>query len=142
MSGIFGESLFGVSGLGQTTPSSTHAPDMTFSLTDPDVAAMQTTPPPSGSKTGGGAAYMPPAPLMSGGKSGGGAAYMPPAPTPAVDPATYAATPTSNNTTLYVVGGVAVVGLLAVLLMSGKRRGGTVTANRGKRGRRSRLRSR
>ena len=47
-----------------------------------------------------------------------------------------------GNSTVYIVGGVAVVGLLAVLLM-GRGRRGTVTANkRGKRGRRSRLRSR
>lgn len=131
MAGIFGGHLFEGPGMGQTTPSST--PDMTFSLTDPDVAAGQGLTVP-GDKSGGDA-YMPP----SSGKSVSDQAYMPPAST-AVDPATYAPAPTSNNTTLYVVGGVAVVGLLAVLLMSGKRRGGTVTANRGKRGRRSRHR--
>ncbi len=132
MAGIFGGHLFDGQGMGQTTTPST--PDMTFSLTDPDVAAGQGLTVPGGKS--GGAAYMPP----SSGKSASAApAYMPPAST-AIDPATYAPAPTSNNTTLYVVGGVAVVGLLAVLLMSGKRRGGTVTVNRGKRGRRSRHR--
>ena len=125
MAGIFGGHLF--DGLGQTTTATTPLPD---AASDELISTLATT---GGSstapKTGGGTAYMP-APSKSG--SAMSTAYMPPSPT-------YAA-PASDNTVLYVVGGVAAVGLLAVIMMSGGRRGGTVTANRGKRGRRSRHR--
>lgn len=131
MAGIFGGNLF--RGMGQTSP------DMTFSLTDPDVAAMQTGSPTTTTKSG--AAYMPltqVAPTPKGMPAvDQGQAYMPgPTTSSAMSPV---APPASDNTMLYVVGGVAAVGVLAVLMMT-SRRGGTVKANAGKRGRRSRPR--
>lgn len=123
MAGIFGGHLFRP-GMGQT--------DMQFSLDDPDVQMVNSG---AGGKTGGGSAYIPP----TGGKTGSSQAYIPPdassyMPSSAIAPAAGA------NTMIYVVGGVAVVGLLAVMMMGG--RGGRVQSNRGRRGRRSRRRGR
>ncbi len=110
--GIFGTNLFAGTGLGQAQASD-------FS----DIAALAQEAVPKASST-------------TTGKASGEPAYLPAATTPG-----YTALPASDNTILYVVGGVAVVGLLAaMMLMGGKRR--SVTSNRGRRGRRSRRRGR
>lgn len=102
------------------------APDMVFSLTDPDVAAMQTVPAPTTaattpSSTAGKTTSSAPAPSASGGKSGGGiiTSWTPqPAGTP-ITSAAYAATPPSGGAPHWlpwaIGGGVAVIGLGLIL---------------------------
>jgi hypothetical protein len=129
MSGIFGGTLFSGEGLGQ-------AADMTITQAEADAYAGGKSG--SGGGKSGGGAYMPPG---GGGKAPATTAYMPGAPAPTFDTSAYPlATPAADNTMLYVGGAVvAVAALAAVVLMSGGRRG-TVTANRGRKGRRSRSR--
>lgn len=97
------------------------APDMVFSLTDPDVSAMQTVPTPTTTapapSTGGKTTS---APAPTGGKSGGIITSW--APQPAGTPitsATYAATPPSGGMPHWlpwaIGGGVAVLGLGFIL---------------------------
>lgn len=131
MAGIFGGHLFQGQGLGQTTA----AEDAEFNAT---IASLATPTTGSGTSTGsktGGAAYLPGVP--STGSKTGGAAYIPGTTTSAV-PVPVAAP--NDNTTLYVVGGVAALGILGIIMMSNRR--GTVAANRGRRARRSRARGR
>lgn len=124
MSGLFTGNLFnGSGGLGQADYS--------------DIAAVARDA--VGPAKSGGAAYMPGADKGDGGGQQQG--YLPtPTPGAATDMSLYAP-PATDYTLAYVAGGVAVVGVLGYILMRGGGRR-PVTSNRGKRGRRSRLRSR
>lgn len=111
MAGLFSGDLF--QGLGQ---------DMTFSLDDPDVAAA--------ARSGG-------APTLTSLVSKGTAPVAPSKgavipQSSAYSQATpmYVPPPARDNTMIYAIGGLAVVGLLGAMAMSGPRR---VTSNKGRR---------
>jgi hypothetical protein len=122
MAGIFSGNVFG---LGQTTASE----DAEFSslisgyasrppsATSTTITSGGRIPTPTTSTSGGkSGTTTTPTTSTSGGKSGGSAPVMSVGPT--VGPTSSAPT---NNTVLYVVGGVAVIGVIAALLMASRR---------------------
>lgn len=120
--GIFSGNIFGGGpGLGQTTSTSTSTTTPTLPEAAPDSLISQLA-------TGGGSKST----TSSGGKSVSSS----------FDTSSLPVAPGATNYTPWIIGGVAIVGVLgAVMLMSG-RRGGTVAANRRRRVRRNRRRSR
>ncbi len=124
--GIFSGNIFGGSGMGQTTSTST-TPALPDAAPDSLFAELATG-------SGGGSKTTT--------TSGGGGKSVSSSFDTSSYPAVPAATPT--NYTPLIIGGVAVVGLLGVVMLMSGRRSGTVAANRrrSRRPRRNRRRSR